>query len=335
MRKSEHYPYIKVDTVNPWPRVLVARQRKADGARYFGPYRNATSARKTVDVINSVLPLRTCTRSFKNARSYGKPCIALDLGTCLGPCMGQASADEYRRIVEDVVRFLDGTDTVLHERLLGELEQAAMRLDFEKAASLRKNLRSVTAILNEQTRLREAEMLHNLLLVLPSADPGCREVLVVLHGRLWAQLRASRVPEWEGTLVEHASGEDRLVAEAPVAGEVHPLTDLADRLGRILQRGRAGTLPERDHQAVDEANILNRWLFKHHGHPALVPIAMSDDGVPVGDPLALARAVLALDDETLAELDMRRAADTDAEETGDVAEFAPEPEDAIVDAHDA
>jgi DNA polymerase III epsilon subunit family exonuclease len=307
MRRSEHYPYIKVDTVNPWPRVLVARLHKNDGARYFGPYRNATSARKTVEVINAVLPLRTCTRSFKNARSYGKPCIALDLGKCLGPCTGHAVGDEYRQIVNDVVHFLDGKDTVLHERLLGELESAAESLDFERAARLRRDIRSVSTILDEQKRLRDAETLHNLLLVLPSADPACREVLVVLRGRIWAQLRATRAPEREGQPVEALMDGDRVVSERPVGAEIDPVTDFARRLAASLERSRGAAMPERDHQAVDEANILNRWLFRNEEHPALVRLPMADDGVPAGDPVALARAVLALDDETLATLDIRRA----------------------------
>src|SRR5690606_29011153 len=62
LKRTEHYPYIKVDVTNPWPRVMVAKGIKDDGARYYGPYRSANSARKTVDVINQVLPLRTCTR---------------------------------------------------------------------------------------------------------------------------------------------------------------------------------------------------------------------------------------------------------------------------------
>src|SRR5699024_3966220 len=110
LTKSEHYPYIKVDITNPWPRVQEARRRKDDGARYFGPYRHASSARKTVDVINSVLPLGTCTRSVKRPRSYGKPCIALDLGSCLGPCTGQADRDAYMRFVHDVLAFLEGRE---------------------------------------------------------------------------------------------------------------------------------------------------------------------------------------------------------------------------------
>jgi DNA polymerase-3 subunit epsilon len=307
LKRSEHYPYINVDTTNPWPRVQVARQWKNDGARYFGPYRNAASARKTVDVINSVLPLRTCTRSFKSARSYGKPCIALDLGQCLGPCTGQADADEYRRIVHDVLRFLDGKDEVLHQRLLGELEDAATRLDFEKAARLRRDLQSVTTILGEQTRLREAETLHNLLMVLPSADPDCRELLVVLRGRAWAQIRATRVPAWEGTTSGAMDGEDGVVASQPVRSDgVEGLNDVAVRLENSLARSREAPVLGRDHHSVDEANILNRWLFQNAGHPALIPLPMTDDGVPAADTLSLVTRALSLTDEDLSTLEIRR-----------------------------
>lgn len=315
LKRSEHYPYIKVDTTNPWPRVQVARQWKDDGARYFGPYRNATSARKTVDVINSVLPLRTCTRSFKNARSYGKPCIALDLGQCLGPCTGQANADEYRQIVHDVLRFLDGKDKVLHQRLIGELEKAATRLDFEKAARLRRGLRSVTTILDEQTRLRDAETLHNLLVVLPSADHDCRELLVVLKGRAWAQLRARRVRALERTTAGRPEGEDGVIASHPVGPDGDdPLSDLAARLESSLVRSRGAVVRERDHYSVDEANILNRWLFRNAGHPALIALPMTDDGVAAADSFVLAQRALSVTDQALSTLEMRHAGVAESEE---------------------
>lgn len=319
LKKSEHYPYIKVDVTNAWPRVMVARQWKNDGARYYGPYRNATSARKTVDVINSVLPLRTCTRSFKNARSYGKPCIALDLGSCVGPCTGQASSDEYRQMVGDVLRFLDGKDTVLHERLIGELEKAADRLDFEKADRLRKNIRWVTTIIDEQTRLRDAENLHNLLLVLPSADPKCREVMIILRGRIWAQLRVDRIPAWENQ-VDEPNGDDAVIASRPATTEEQAeiVGDTSSRLGRSLERSRGAAMPARDHQSIDEANILNRWLFRNEGHPALIPIPMSDDDVAVADPDVLTRRVLTLREDVLMTLDIRKSAvDVDIEDPGD------------------
>lgn len=262
-------------------------------------------------MINSVLPLRTCSRSFKNARSYGKPCISLDLGTCLGPCAGQADRDGYFKVVHDVLDFLEGKDDALHKRLLAELEGAAERLDFEKASRLRKDLRSVTTIIEEQTRLRDAERLHNLLLVLPSADPACREVLIVFQGRRWAQLRATRVPAWE-MAVNSDVDDDIVIASHPVGGDGEDaLNDFSSRLERTLERSRTSERSELDHHAVDEANILNRWLFQHAGHPALISIPMTDDGVPDAHPAVLARQVLMLTDEALAELDMRRAAQQD------------------------
>lgn len=314
LKRSEHYPYIKVDVANPWPRVQVAPRRKDDGARYFGPYRNASSARKTVDVINAVLPLRTCTRSFKTPRSYGKPCIALDLGTCLGPCTGQADRDEYQRVVYDVLAFLEGKDDALHKRLLGELENAATRLDFERAERLRKDIRSVTTIIEEQARLREAERLHNLLLVLPSAEPDCREVLLVLKGRRWAQLRTRRVRSWERDAAE-TDADDRVVSLFPTGGEGEgTLRDLADRIEASFARAAASFTIELDHHAIDEASILNRWLFRNAGHPSMIPIPMTDDGVPVADALMLAQRALMLTDETLSTFDIRAR---HTEEAGD------------------
>lgn len=330
LKRSEHYPYIKIDSANPWPRVQVVRRRKDDGARYFGPYRNATSARKTVDVINSVLPLRTCTRTFKTPRSYGKPCIALDLGTCLGPCTGQADRDEYQRMVNDVLAFLEGKDDALHVRLLGELEKAATRLDFERAERLRKDIRSVTTIIDEQSRLHEAERLHNLLLVLPSADPDCREVMIVLKGRRWAQIRAKRVPAWERESVDIADG-DVVIATTPARGEgENALHDLAARIEASLERAREAGDVELDHHGIDEVSILNRWLFKNAGHPAMIPFGMTDDGIPAGDPLLLARRALSLTDEVLATFDIRKAPSGDVEKLG--AGYGDMPEDGRDDA---
>ncbi|HWV25500.1 MAG TPA: exonuclease domain-containing protein [Thermomicrobiales bacterium] len=323
LKRTEHYPYIKVDIANPWPRVQLARLKKDDGARYFGPYRNASSARKTVDVVNSVLPLRTCTRSFKSARSYGKPCIALDLGTCLGPCTGQADRDEYQRIVHEVLSFLEGKGDALHALLLGELEKAAERLDFERAERLRKDIRSVTTILDEQARLHEAERMHNLLLVLPSADPECREVMIVLKGRRWSQIRATRVPAWErgDSLVDD---EDGIIAEVPAggAGDI-ALHELATRLDDSLGRARNAVEAELDPYAIDEASILNRWLFRNAGHPAMISLPMTDDDVVAGNPLLLARKALSLTDDVLATFDIRKASGDDAEEGEDERRHVP------------
>lgn len=291
MRSFEHYPFIRVDVGNPWPRVSLAKNRKEDGARYFGPFRNKTGARKTVDVVNRVVPLRTCSRSFKDARSYGSPCLELDLGRCLGPCVGRADRDVYAGLVRDVVGFLDGRDEALHEVLWRGLEDAAEKLDFERAEKLRRDLRQVNAVVGAQRRLREAVETQTLVLVLPSAEAGAREVLLVAGGRLWCQLRASR-----------GAGAE----------------DVARRLGASWGRMGERAAAPIDQDSVDETNILHRWLYQHAGHPAIVPLP-----APPGRPdwNSVAAAVLDVSDEAL-KFEALVAADADDEDEGGVASEA-------------
>ena len=268
LRSFEQYPFIRVDISNPWPRITLTKARKDDGARYFGPFRSSNAARKTVDVIEQVVPLRTCSRSFKNARSYGSPCLQLDLGRCAGPCVGRADRDVYAGMVRDVVRFLDGDEEALRERIWQGLEDASARMDFERASKLRNDLRQVTAVVNAQRQLREAADHSNLILVQPSADSACREIMFVVGGRLWAQLRADRSD---------------------------PVT-LASRLAACHDRIPAAGLPPISHDIIDETNILLRWLSKNDGHPAILPLDLASGDLEWPE---LARVALALTDETV------------------------------------
>lgn len=250
LRSHEHYPFIRVDIGNPWPRVSLAKARKDDGARYFGPFRSAATARKTVDLINRAVPLRTCSRSFRDARSYGSPCLELDLGRCLGPCVGRANRDEYMALVRGVVDYVDGRDQALLEILWKSLEGAAAQLDFERAARVRRDVQSSLALTAAQRRIRESTEHHWLLLVMPSRDNDAREALLITGGQLWAQLRFA-------------------------------VEDDAERLARRLEscwerfRGRGIRPP--DHDSVDDMHILNSWLAKHDGHPALIRFGSTAD----------------------------------------------------------
>jgi len=335
MRSFEHYPYIRVDTSNPWPRVSLSKQRKDDGAAYFGPYRSSSSARRTVDVINGVLPLRTCTRSFRNARSYGHPCILLDMGKCLGPCTGKADRDEYLRIVHDVTQLLDGRDQALMERLWGELERAAETLDFEKAASLRKDLRSVLGLVEHQQKLREAEVTHTMLLVLPAADPAYRDLSLIYGGRIWARFQLPRnrdtedgasdsfMPTDDAVLdMTPVQGQSASADDVVVGGDLAPLVELARRIARADARHAAAGDALLDHHMVDEHAILNRWLMRHHGHPALIPLpAGRDDAIW----LRLLRQAQHLSDEDLVFREQKgtEGEDADSEEETAGMEEAP------------
>jgi DNA polymerase III subunit epsilon len=287
MRSHEEYPFIRVDVANPWPRVTLAKARRDDGARYFGPFKNKKAARAAVDLVNAHFPLRTCPRTFKNARSFGAPCIQLDLGRCLGPCVGRADRDTYMALVRQVVRFLEGEDEVVYQRIWQGLEAAADRLDFERARRLRNDLHLLQSVVATQHHLREATERHTLLVVLPSAANDAVEVLVVASGRLWAQLR-----------VERSSAQSNLV----------------ERLDRCWTRLRLSGVPLVDHDSIDEAHILNRWVARHWGHPALLPIG---DTAP--DWTDLAGRVLTLSDaELIGEIAPIEEEDSFAAETASI-----------------
>jgi DNA polymerase III subunit epsilon len=288
LRSHEQYPFIRVDVANPWPRVSLAKARKDDGARYFGPFRSATTARKTVDLINRVVPLRTCTRSFRDARSYGSPCLQLDLGRCLGPCVGQANRDQYISLVRSVVDYIDGRDQTLHELLWAGLEDAAAALDFERASRLRRDLQASLALTASQRRLRKSTEENWVLLVTAAAQSEHRELMVILRGRLWSQLR-----------VEDLSRP----------------AELAARLERCWERFKVMDIGEPDHDSVDDMHILDSWLARHEGHPAILAIR-ERAGNP--DWQAVAKQVLDLRPDQLDYEAWRKARDAGEGEWGEL-----------------
>ena len=108
-----------------------------DGAKYFGPYTDATAVYTTFDLIKKVFPLRTCKRVIKEDGQSTRPCLNYHINLCKAPCDKLISKDDYRKIVDDVIDLLTGKDKEIVSKIKTEMEEASMNLDFEKAASLR------------------------------------------------------------------------------------------------------------------------------------------------------------------------------------------------------
>jgi DNA polymerase III epsilon subunit family exonuclease len=250
LRSHEQYPYIRVTMSSPWPKIGFAMRRKEDGDRYFGPYRNRSAAKRAVELLNELLPLRTCTRSFKTAKSYGSPCLRLDLHQCLGPCVGQANRGEYLAAIRTALQFLEGDDTVLVDRIHALLEIAAARQDFERAQQLRNAIHTLQSIAGAGRRLTRESSSRHKLLVLPSHDDLTVNVAIIASGRIWANCQAGR-------------------HESPAS--------LAERLRMSYERLQLHGDPAIDHTTLDDTLIVSRWLEKNEGHPAIV---FADDGQP-------------------------------------------------------
>ncbi len=245
MRAHEDYPYIRVTMSSPWPRIYLARKASDDGDRYFGPYRSRSAAKMAVELLNDLLPLRTCNRSFKSAKSLGSPCLRLDLHQCLGPCMKKAKRGDYLDAIRVATEFLEGDDDTVLSAIHEQLEESAEQQDFERARHLRNAIRTLQTISGAGRRLRQNDASNHKLLILPSYDEITVHVAIVASGRIWAKCRGSRR---------------------------EPTARLEERMSCAYERLLFNGDPRVDQTTLDDSLIVSRWTDKHAGHPALIPI---------------------------------------------------------------
>jgi excinuclease ABC subunit C len=148
LRDDKRYLVLRLDPKEEYPRLSLVRRIRQDGALYFGPYASANAVRQTLKVLHGMFPLRQC--SGTKFRQRARPCLNHQMGRCLGLCVGAISPEEYGPVVEQAVLFLKGRTQDLQKRLRQEMERAAGRLEFEKAAMYRDRLKAVEKTLEKQ-----------------------------------------------------------------------------------------------------------------------------------------------------------------------------------------
>jgi len=244
LRNYEAYPFIKIDIQHPFPRIYATREVAADGARYFGPFRSRHVVDLTIELVQKIFPIRTCTRSLPPQAKPSDPCLRLHLDRCPGPCRGDVDSESYRAIIDQVCAFLGGEREDLLERLRRRMFEAAQQLNFERAAWLRDAIRSADEVLIGQRLITGAVEANNLFIVYLSAQEGCNEIFLIRHGRLMQQ-----------RCVPHTQEAMHLV--------VQELLAFADTLGKP---------PAIVGQAeVDQINIISRWIHRHSDDRAFFP----------------------------------------------------------------
>lgn len=144
LKDGQGYPFICVSMVNGCPRVKTEYSRPA-GARCFGPFAYLQNVSLIVGLLNSAYKLPSC-----NYKPRPKPCLEYDMGRCNGFCAGKAQEEEMKRAYESICAVLEGKTDAISEELTKEMEQAAERLDFERAALLRDRRKALSMISKKQ-----------------------------------------------------------------------------------------------------------------------------------------------------------------------------------------
>ncbi len=148
LKDDKTYVSLKVTLNEEWPRVLVVRRYKDDGALYFGPYSSASAVREVLRVIKTAFPLRTCSNGFFKARR--RPCMEHEIGRCTAPCVDLIPKEHYQDDVQEVILFLKGRNLELLPRLKMKMERAASHRQFELAARYRDQIRAVEKVFQAQ-----------------------------------------------------------------------------------------------------------------------------------------------------------------------------------------
>jgi excinuclease ABC subunit C len=142
-KDDKSYPYLAISIEDEYPRIFITRKEKRPGLKYFGPYTNAWALRNTYEVLLKVFPVRSCSAgNFQRAQKSKRQCLLGDIGKCAAPCVGWVTPDEHRQIAVKLNEFMESGMEDLLPTMRSEMELAASREEFERAARLRDQIES-------------------------------------------------------------------------------------------------------------------------------------------------------------------------------------------------
>ncbi len=248
LKDDKHYPYLKVDMRQPFPRLELCRKMEKDGAKYFGPYIGANAVRQVIEAVRDVFPIRSC-KQILPPKSPKRPCMNYDIGRCLAPCAGKCTEEAYREMMEGVLSFLGGDYDGVLKKLKKDMEEAAAALRFEKAAAIRDKIRDVQGLMERQIALRTDRSEQDLIAL---AQDGLDAMIQILY------VRGGRMVGGDHFALPREGGEE--------PGEVIAsfLTQYYEQAGLIPRNVLCQTLPE------GAAEQLELWLREKKGSAVTV-----------------------------------------------------------------
>ncbi|WP_437295199.1 excinuclease ABC subunit UvrC [Sorangium sp. So ce426] len=182
LRDDKDFLCLKLDTQKAWPMLETVRRPAPDKARYFGPYHSATSARRTLHLVNKHFQLRTC--SDTEMASRRRPCLQYQIKRCLAPCVMDVDRELYTEMVRSVALFLEGRHDELTGELTTRMRDASRELEFERAAIYRDQLRAVEAVREAQRVVYVKDVDQDVVGIYREGTLVEVEVILVRRGRV-------------------------------------------------------------------------------------------------------------------------------------------------------
>ncbi|MBU0683395.1 MAG: excinuclease ABC subunit UvrC [Candidatus Omnitrophica bacterium] len=150
LKDDKSYPFLKLTVQEKYPRLFITRRKINDGAFYYGPYVNVKLLKEAVSFVKKVFPLKTC-RRFKK-----KVCLEYHINQCLGPCENKVSVEDYKTIVNDLKKFLEGKKEKVIHSLEKQMKQFSRGHEYEKALLAKKRIEALTALSQFHDQFRQS-----------------------------------------------------------------------------------------------------------------------------------------------------------------------------------
>ncbi len=185
LKDDKRFPYVKITTNEPYPRILIVRRLQKDNARYFGPFTNAQKMRQTVRFLTKLFKIRTCNLVIPHPKGKEqKVCLEYRIKRCPGPCENLVTVEDYRKQVDKVCLYFSGQSEELIGRLNSHMQELSEQMEFEAAAEVRDQIRAIESIRQKQKVAAEKCVDRDVIAFAVAATDAASVVLQVREGML-------------------------------------------------------------------------------------------------------------------------------------------------------
>lgn len=183
LKDDKGFSFVKI-TGDKWRKISYVLQKDDDEAEYIGPYTNSFYVKQAVEQANSIFKLPTCNRRFPEDFGKARPCLNYHIKLCSAPCMGKVKFADYNDSVEQALDFLKGTGNASVKSLTLQMQQAAEKMEFEKAAVLRDRINAIKKLADKQKVIDTKVKSQDVIAFFSDGNKACFEVFRFDEGKL-------------------------------------------------------------------------------------------------------------------------------------------------------
>jgi len=182
LKDDKRYPFIRIHWADAFPKVTVTRSQVKDGSRYFGPYTSVWAVHQTLDLLRRLFQYRTCDRNITGEDT--RACLYYDIKLCTAPCIGMINQEDYRQMIDDLCKFLEGQTDPILQRLKDKMVWSSQQMEYEKAAMIRDQILAIEKVVERQKIISSHDTNSDVIALAQNNGDSCIQIFFIRNGRL-------------------------------------------------------------------------------------------------------------------------------------------------------